>query len=918
MNPTAIYSKSGKGVQEASGKTNLLARTDRAVLSAIDGRATLADVAQKVGKTFDSAFQDLVAKLDKDGFVREVSPGAAAPSAAKPGAKPAAKPGAKPAAPEPSGGDLDFSSLGTPSTSRPAPPPPRPAAPPPKPAAPPRPDPAADAAAKAQQSALQKAREEAEAKAAAERDRVKAEAEAKMRSEMESKARADAEKKMKEEAERRAKDEAEAKVKAAREAAARAAAEAKAKADAEAKAKIEAERKAREETERRLEQERRAREEAERKAREEAERARKQLEEERKAREAAERKAREEAERARKELEEERRKLEEERKREEAERAARRKREEEEEAERRRRRDEEEESERSAKAKARKKQEEPEAEAAAAPKSQAAGSLDSLMADLDSFTTREEEDRKEKEEAERKAQEAAARRAREDAERREKEEAERREKEEARARKDEEKRRKKEEEEELGRKREKEEQRLKEEEEKRKREADERERKAKQEEVLEAKATRGPAVAVGEDTDKVRQRMMGKRGAAAAPAAQFEAPSARARKKGWGKPVAGIVVLLLVAAVGGVQFMPVPTADYERAVSEAVGRPVKIGEMSLSLFTGLQLKAKNVQIGDDVRIASLTAVPEFETLRGERKVFSRIDFDSVSLPQDRIGEALFARVKADNFAVARVVVHKLELSGPVPLPQPLEADLSYGGDGALTSATLRGPDTLVAKMTPGSGGAVEFAVTASGFPLPMVSETTLSDFAMKGSANRRGLSIAEWGGKIYGGGVSGTANLRWGGSWSLEGVVTARNVNAAVFAPALLSEGKGEGTGRFTMAGSDPAKLGAAGRLEGNFTISGGVLGSFDLTRAIKSSGKEFVGRTQFTELTGQAVYDRGSVALRNVSLSAGALNAGASVDIAQNGALSGRIVADVKSSGRAASATLNLGGTVKEPQVRN
>ena len=49
MNPTAIFSKSGKGVQEASGKTSQLSRGDLAVLSAIDGRATLADVASKVG-----------------------------------------------------------------------------------------------------------------------------------------------------------------------------------------------------------------------------------------------------------------------------------------------------------------------------------------------------------------------------------------------------------------------------------------------------------------------------------------------------------------------------------------------------------------------------------------------------------------------------------------------------------------------------------------------------------------------------------------------------------------------------------------------------------------------------------------------------------------------------------------------------
>src|SRR3954465_8541120 len=77
MNPTAIYSKSGKGVQEASGKTSLLQRGDRVVLAAIDGRATLGEVAQKVGKTFDAGFQSLISQLDKNGFVREVSSGAA-------------------------------------------------------------------------------------------------------------------------------------------------------------------------------------------------------------------------------------------------------------------------------------------------------------------------------------------------------------------------------------------------------------------------------------------------------------------------------------------------------------------------------------------------------------------------------------------------------------------------------------------------------------------------------------------------------------------------------------------------------------------------------------------------------------------------------------------------------------------------
>src|SRR3979411_2074535 len=77
MTPNAIYSKSGKGVQEASGKTSVLSRGDRAVLSAFDGRLTVKEVAERVGKTFDASFEKTIRQLERAGCVREASAGAA-------------------------------------------------------------------------------------------------------------------------------------------------------------------------------------------------------------------------------------------------------------------------------------------------------------------------------------------------------------------------------------------------------------------------------------------------------------------------------------------------------------------------------------------------------------------------------------------------------------------------------------------------------------------------------------------------------------------------------------------------------------------------------------------------------------------------------------------------------------------------
>jgi hypothetical protein len=987
MNPTAIYSKSGKGVQEASGKTSLLQRADRAVLSAIDGRATLADVAQKVGKSFDAAFQTLITKLDKDGFVREVSAGAAAPAAAG-AAKPAAKPAARPAGkgPDSTGGDLDFSSLG--GASKPANPPSRPAAPPPKPAAPapnfaqldfstlgtqskpsgPPPKPAASAApgaAKEQQSALAKAREEAEARQQAERDRIKAEAEAKTRGEMETKLRAEAEKKIKDEAAAkeaaaaRAAAEAEAKAKAAREAALKAA-EAKVKAEQEAKAKIEAERKAREEMEKRLEQERKAREEAERvrkeaeeKARREREEMERRLEAERKAREEAERKAKEEAERARKEAEEKarrereemERRLEQERKaREEAERKASEEAErvrreleeerkrvaadrtrEEEEREARRRKEEEQAAALLAAAQAR-EAEKPAAPKAGPKKEQSFG--DSLLADLDSFTNRDEEERKAKEEDERKAKAAAEQRRREEEEHQAKEEAERQ------RREDEDRRR---EEEEARRGREEEERRAKEEE-RRKRDADEIRRKAAEATAAamakEGRAAKEDDIPISDDDlamDEVKREQAAlartqakekeeqkqREKAAEKAERRAEAESVRIRRPiKWRSLITTTLVVVVVLGLIAIHVMPAPVADYERSAAEALGRPVKIGSGHYWLLTGPEIRFSDVRIGD-VRIAEVAAGLSPGSIFGDRKEFTKVELDGLRLPQESLAEALFATVKADNLAIDRIVVKSLELPGPAVMPKSLQAEVQLDARGALRTATLRGPDGLVAKISP-KDGAAEFDVIAGGFTLPIAPEITLSKFAMKGSATPRGMKVDEWGGAIFNGGISGTASVRWGATWTVDGVVTVRGINAAVFAPALISNGTGEGTGRFSMSGAEPAKLASTGRIDGNFTVTQGTLGSFDLAKGIQTSGKQALGTTSFTEMSGQASYDRGAIALRNVNIGAGALNAAASVDIAQGGAISGRIVADVKNAGRSQSAVINLGGTVKEPQVRN
>jgi hypothetical protein len=1067
LNPTAIFSKTGKGVQEASGKTSNLSRADRAVLKEIDGKTALGAIAAKFEKIPADKFTALIQQFDKDGYIREVSSGVTAPQA--PPARSAPPPKAAP--PPASDGDdeMDFTQAIK------LPPKAAPAAPKPPTvdlAAASRAD--AERKAKEQQAFDYKARQEAEAKAKAEAEKkAKAEAELKARAAAEAKARAEAEAKARAEAEGKARAEAEAKVKAAREAAVRMATEVRAKAEAEGNAKAEAaaqrEREALEKARResedkarleaeltgKLEEERRAREDAERRAREAADQARREmeekarrdadelrqrleaemkakLEEERKAREAEDRKRREEEDRKRaeedrkrREEDDRRRKEEEERRakedaerraraeedrkrreeddrkraeeekrrkdeearrakeeaerraREEADREAERKRREEDDRKRaeedKRRKEEEarrakdeaerrakEEAERRAKEDAdRKAKEEAEQAARAAqaaaqsasqpsiqpvpapppPPAPAAGvSLeDSLLADLESFGKREEEEQKAKEEAERRAKEEAARKAKAEAERRAKDDAERRAKEEAdRKRREEEERKAKEEAERAAR----------EAEERQKQEEAERKRKARESlaaKEAERKAAQGAAAAkvikpakpagksaarddddigvTDDDLDMDDVKKDEKALSATVRKAARERDEAVAavatvrRPRKWGKPAAIVLFALLIGGVGVLELMPVSTAEYEKAASDAMGVPVKIGSAHLSVITGIEARFDAVSVGDSVKIRTVRGHPEIGSLLGGKKSFSRIELEGVSLSQSQLADAVLGKVSGENLRVGRVLIKQAKLDGPLALPA-LDVEAVVAGDGSLQSVFLRGGDKLVVQLSP-KGNDIGFEISAGTLALPVAPALTLSDFSMKGTANRNGVTNSEFDGRASDGVISGTAKIRWGANWSADGEIRVRNLKVAVLAPALVSEGKAEGRGAYSMSGPKPAALFESGRIQGEFKIEQGVLGSFDLTRALQTGGAQSTGRTIFSELTGQAVYEKGTVKITNASITAGAMNAGASLDIDANGGLSGRVVADVKTPTQTLRATLNLSGKIQDPVIR-
>jgi hypothetical protein len=367
----------------------------------------------------------------------------------------------------------------------------------------------------------------------------------------------------------------------------------------------------------------------------------------------------------------------------------------------------------------------------------------------------------------------------------------------------------------------------------------------------------------------------------------------------------------VLAGLGLIHVIPLNNANYEKLVSDALGRPAKVGTVHLSILTGVELKIESVSVGDGVRAGMIRAVPQIGSLFAEKKSFTQVSVEGLTIPQEEIGDAVFGGLKGDGLAVSRLVITKAKVTGALALPE-LELDIAFGEGGAVRSIGVKSTESkLTGRIQPQSGSA-SVEINAGTLAVPFVPGMTLSDFSMKGTATPQELAVSAWDGKLFDGVATGTARIRWGARWTVDGEMRVRQMNAGVLSPALMSDGKADAQGVYSMSGPAPDKLGREARLEGRFTVTKGVLGSFDLARALQPTASQAAGRTLFSELSGVGNYSKGVVQLRDMKLSAGLLSATGVADIDASGRLTGRVNAELGQQRGA----IALTGTAKDPKA--
>ena len=446
-----------------------------------------------------------------------------------------------------------------------------------------------------------------------------------------------------------------------------------------------------------------------------------------------------------------------------------------------------------------------------------------------------------------------------------------------------------------------------------KKRAKEEEKRIREEEKAQAKAAK-----------KARKAARAKKGRAEEnESSKEEALSAREiwakrRPGGLAKQFAVMLLLTLIVAVAALPFVPLESAQYEKAAQAWLGEPVKIGTVNLTLLPLPQLKLEKVVIGKEhpMRVAVIKATPVVTSLLEGRISLKSFELEGATFPRGFLPALLQNKGRRGSFGVQRIVAKGLKIDIPELNLPALEVAASLSADGALQSVAISNAERKLSVKVQPQGERAAIEISADAFPFPIGVDPGLSEFLAKGTVTRGELALSEAEARAFGGRLLGTVRLRWASGWSMEGELTVRQMEAGKIAAPLLAGGTLQGKGVYSMKGLLPERLILNAQLEGNFTIQKGAITNVDMTRLLQGSGSGG-GTTLFSEMSGGVYADANRILVRQIRMASGLLNGTGQGEMDPQKNLSGRMQIEIRAQSVQARATLAVTGTLQNPQFR-
>ncbi|MGE5268154.1 MAG: AsmA-like C-terminal region-containing protein [Thiohalocapsa sp.] len=391
----------------------------------------------------------------------------------------------------------------------------------------------------------------------------------------------------------------------------------------------------------------------------------------------------------------------------------------------------------------------------------------------------------------------------------------------------------------------------------------------------------------------------------------------------------GLAAPLLLAATAWLLLTGEGTRlGIERHATAILGQTVRIQELGLELRPRPDLALRSVTVGEAglARAAVVRIAPSFHSVSDLARPTVDLKVEGLQLSAGAV--AAFCSMRAIDPARAHasridtVQISDLDLVLPRAAVAGLRADISLNPDRGNPTVTLSDAEEKLRLDLSPTGKGCRFTANGTGWRLPFAAGTVFDSIEAHGTIDENGMHVADYDGRSLDGRISGAGTLSWGSRVVLELELELRHVALAKLLSSLgvapAARGELDGSMQLSASAADLTALPDALAGTGTIAASRGAIDRFDLMEAARNpgTGRVFGGTTRFEQASARLQFARGTVALQDLRLQAGALTSDGTVSIDRREALRGTLTVHLQNAGERISVPLRLGGSVGAPQL--
>ena len=286
------------------------------------------------------------------------------------------------------------------------------------------------------------------------------------------------------------------------------------------------------------------------------------------------------------------------------------------------------------------------------------------------------------------------------------------------------------------------------------------------------------------------------------------------------------------------------------------------------------------------------------------------------------------RIKADateGLRIDRLNIEQASVKLESSTVGPIDGELHFNPNGSIGDLVIRADQGRAEiQVQPAEAGQFKVQFNAKGWELPFGHPVKFDFLKLMGTANTEGLQVSDIRGDVYGGLITGSAQLVWGKDWVLTGQVFSKNISVepliTLFSPVTRSTGRMNSDVTFKYQSTSYNQLFKQPQIQGRFIIQDGTLHNFDLITPLKSQSPTVLrrgGQTNFSTLAGGIAINSNSVALSGLVLESGKFRSRADVVI-RDGKISGSAASQLAAGAVTVSNQLSITGLLSAPELRS